>query len=550
MARAKKLTAAEQLDIELKLAKRMRAVLLSRGSLIELAKLLMPDPEDVDDVEKSLYQITPQAKLLCEVLEKVERGELLRVCVSIGPQLGKSQLISRVFPAWFMGKNPYKHFMLGTYNQDFANDFGGEVREICTSSTFRQVFPDFKFRTGSRAKDAMVTNRGGKLAFLGRGGAGTGKPADCFVIDDPLKDAKEAESPTIRRDLWEWFNKVTFTRCHVGSAIVIVHTRWSEDDLIGRLMDPAHPDHDPEIAKRWTYVNLPAVVKDQALADALGLTLEMPTDPQVIKQFGAQPMSALWPQRKPLRFLAEARSMDPRGFEALYMGNPAPEDGDFFKREWLVPYKPEELPRNLMKYSTSDHAISTAEDRDMSCFLTGGVDHEGVLWILPDIYWAREDDTNVIVDEMLDMMRRHRPLYWWAERGHISKSILPFLRKRMVEEKVLETVVDDSMVPSTDKKTRARSVQGMMSLKQVRFPVFAPWWGDAQNELLKFPNATHDDFVDALSWLGIGLMQQTRAARPRPDNQKVVPIGSIAWIKNRSRFDEAAERRRKALGGM
>lgn len=537
-------------EAERRLVQRLASVVGARTSLLDFMRLMRPDPEDVEDSLRSRYQITPQARLLAEILEKVERGELLRVAISIGPQMGKSEIISRGFPAWYEGKNTRRHFMLGSYNQDFANEFGGEVREICNTSAYQQVFPGFAFRQGSAAKDALVTMHGGKMAFVGRGASGAGKPADIFVCDDALKDDKEAQSPTIRKELRNWFTKVVFARCHRRSAVVVVNTRWHEDDLIGWLCDPAHPDHDPKISKNWTYINLPAVVKDPELAAALGLTLEVPTDPDVVEQFGSAPMVALWPERKPLEFLAEAKRLDPRGFEALYMGNPAPEDGEFFKREWLVGYKPEELPTRLMKYSTSDHAVSSKQERDATCMGMSGVDEKGVIWLLPDIYWEREDDTNIVVDEMLRMLRDHRPLVHWAERGHISKSILPFLRTRLIEENVMMTLIDDSMVPSVDKKTRARSIQGMMSLKRVRFPVFAPWWAEAQNELLKFPNGTHDDFVDMLSWMGIGLMREVPASRQAPESDKVVRVGSMAWVKGQTRVQERQKARQKALGGM
>lgn len=538
------------LDAERKLLNRAIAVVKSRDSLLDFMRLTMPDPEDVDDAERSLFCITPLAKLLCELLEKVERGELLRVCVSVGPQFGKSQIISRGFPAWAAGRKPSRNFMLGTYNQDFAEEFGGEVRGISTTSSFRQVFPKFAFKPGSAAKDFMVTMAGGKMSFVGRGGSGTGKPADIWVVDDALKDDKEAQSVAVRKELRNWLTKVVFTRCHSKSAVVILNTRWHDDDPIGWLCDPSHPDHDPLIAKNWTYINLPAVVSSPELAAALGLKLEVPTDPEVISQFGDKPMAALWDERKPLTFLAEQRRLDPKGFEALYMGNPTPDDGDFFKSDWLVGYKPEELPRNLMKYSASDHAISVGEGRDSSCFGTVGVDSEGIIWVLPDLYWEKEDDTNVIVDEMLRIMRDQKPLIWWAERGHISKAILPFLRTRMIEENVMQTLVDDSMIPSVDKKTRARSIQGMMSLKRVRFPTFAPWWQAAKNEMLKFPNATHDDFVDFLSWAGIGLMREVPASSPRPADDKIIKVGSIQWVKGRSRYEERELKRQKALRGM
>lgn len=534
-------------EARLKAALRLLAVKKAESSLLDFQRFRMPDPDDPENPEASLYQVTPQAKLLCEVLEKVERGELLRVCVSIGPQLGKSEIISRGFPAWFAGRNPHKHFMLGTYNQDFAEDFGGEIREIMGTAEYRQVFPKFSLRKGSKAKDAMITSRGGRLNFIGRGGAGSGKPADMMVIDDPIKDDKEAQSPTLREDTWAWFNKVMLARCHKFTAIVIVHTRWHEDDLIGRLCDPTHPDHDPEVAGEWTYINIPAVVKDHKLAEALGLTLEAPTNPSVIQQFGNAPMAALWPERKPLEFLASARRLDKRGFEALYMGSPSPDDGDYFRRDDLIGYKPHELPKNLRKYAASDHALTTKQENDANCLGCVGVDEDGVIWVLPDIDWERMEPDET-VERMIAQMRRHKPMVWWAENEHINKAIGPFLRKRMREEGVYTPI--DPQTPSKDKKARATSIRGRMQMHMVRFPTFAPWWAEAEAELLKFPNAKHDDFVDWLSWIGLGLDKELPASKTRPKEDNVIRTGTLRWVKSRIEADRRRAALVKARNGM
>lgn len=549
----------EALDKQIAAAKRLHAVKLAKDSLLRFMQLRMPDSTDPDDLEKTGYVTTPQAKLLVEVLEKVERGELLRVCVSIGPQLGKSEIISRGFPAWYHGRNPFKHLMLGTYNQSFAEDFGGEVRETLNSKMYKQVFPEYALRKGSKAKNELKNTKGGGMHFLGREGSGTGKPADIFIIDDPLKDDREAQSATIRSQLWSWFNKVSYTRCHKFSAIVIVHTRWHEDDLIGRLVDPDHPDHDPQIAKDWTYINIPAVVKDPKLAEALGLTLTEPTDPDVTEMFGSiiqeedgkvsrepVPMAALWEERKGLKFLSAAKRLDPRGFEALYQGNPAPEDGDYFKADMLVGYKAHEFPRNVRWYAGSDHALTEKAQNDANVLGCIGVDEDGDIWIPPDIIWGRFE-TDVLVNEILTMMRRRRPLVWWAGRDQIIKGIGPFLRKMQREEKVYTYV--DPIPEVTDLRLRARSIQGMMALKRVHFPTFAPWWQEAKNELLKFPNATHDDFIAWLSIMGIGLDKEVSASRTKPKEEGPKP-GTMGWVKESSKKQAKQRHLRLVSGGF
>lgn len=510
-------------------AQRLLAARAAQNSLLEYMKFTMPDPESPDDPSKSRYEETPVARLLSQVMEKVYKREIKRVAISIGPQMGKSQVTSRAAPAWMLSKNPYLNGILGTYNQDFANEFGDNVRELMGAPAHTQIFRSGILRVGGKAKDLLITDKGGKFAFVGRGGSGTGKPADIFVVDDPLKDDQEAQSDATREQVWNWFNKVAMTRCHRDSSIAIVHTRWHQDDLIGRLCDPDHPEREKRfkgIAKRWEYINLPAIVDDPKLAKALGLTLEPQANPFVVSMFGVKPMSSIWPSRKSLEFLAEAKQMDPNGFSALNMGSPTPEDGDFFKSEWFVEYDRDELPKNLTKYGASDHAVTDKQKNDPNCIGVVGIDEEGDIWVLPDLVWERMK-TDRVVETLIDLMRTHQPAAWWLEEDNIAKAFGPFLIERMRKEEVF--CVLDGNRPATSKRARAASIQGRMQMKTVHFPSFAPWWQNARKELLNFPNGAHDDFVDFLSHVGLGLLKQ-HAPRVKREETNVVRVGSIDWI--------------------
>jgi predicted phage terminase large subunit-like protein len=535
---------------QLKAAKRLLAGQEAQTSLLSFLRLMNADPEDIDDPARSRFTVTPLARLLCQIMEKVSRRELKRVAVSVGPQMGKSEVLSRGAPAWMSGLNPYLNLILGTYNQPFAEEFGDAVRAMMNSPAYAQVFPSNELRRGGNAKDLLITEDGGRMAFVGRGGSGTGKPADVFLVDDPLKDDKEAQSDAIRNEVWHWFNKVALTRCHQNSAIVIVHTRWHQDDLIGRLCDPEHPEREKlykGIAKRWTYINLPAVVEDPELAKALGLKLEPQTDPDVLAQFGHKPMSSIWPGRKGLEFLAEAKLMDPAGFNALYMGKPTPDDGDYFKADWMVEYDLEELPERLEFYGASDHAVSEKQDRDYTVLGIVGVDDHDNIWVLPDLIWDRMK-TDRMVEEILTLMKTHEPFYWWMEGEMIAKSFGPFLFKRMEEEKVYVPI--DEVSVAKDKQTRARAIQGRMAMGKVRFPRFAPWWRDAKQQLLRFPNGAHDDFVDFCAHIGAGLIKQYRPAVVQPDeDRKVIRTGSIEWILAKTRRKMLTDKRDKAAAG-
>lgn len=531
---------------QLRLKKRQLAYVHARDSLLRYLELQMPDPADLDDPDLTRMVATPQARLLCQIMEKVEAGKLKRVAVAIGPQLGKSQILSRGFPAWAPGRNPYRNLMLGTYNQTFAEEFGGEVRDLIESPRHVAIFPEHKLQKG--ALDLLITDKGGKTAFVGVGGSGTGKPADFFVVDDPIRSDDDAQSQLYRDRIWKWFNAVVFTRCHSKSGIVVVHTRWHTDDLIGRLCDPDHPERNKAyagIADDWTYINLPAVVDDPALAADLGLTLEEPKDPRVVAQFGVKPISALWPERKGLDFLAEAKRMDPRTFNALYMGRPTAEDGAYFRSEYIVEYGPEDLPADLKFYGASDHAVSAKQENDPTVLGCVGVDENDDIWILPDLVWDRMQ-TDRTVEELLVQFKLHKPQLWWMESELISKSFGPFLHKRMIEERVYVTI--DQVVPSKDKPTRARAIQGRMSMRKVHFPRFAPWFQDARRELLQFPYGAHDDFVDWLAHIGQGLLMARGSVRA-PANENEAPVGSIQWILRSAKKRAAAEQRVAANRG-
>lgn len=528
-----------------KLEKRGQA----KGDMLHFSQLMSPDPEE-PDCTFSKFEATPLARMLCQIIEKVDRGELTRVAVSVGPQMGKSQVLSRNAPSWLSGRHPERHMILGSYNDSFAKEFGGDVQSIMQSEEFHHIFPEHAMRKGSEAKDLLITEAGGKMAFVGVGGSGTGKPADIFFVDDPIKSDEDAQSAVYREKLWKWFTSTTFSRCHSRSVVIVVHTRWHEDDLIGRLCDPDHPERKKKykgIAERWSYYNLPAIIEDPELAAALGLTLEVPQDPIVREQFGVKPMASLWEARKSMVFLAEAKELDPHTFNALYMGKPAPDEGIFFRLEDFVEYNSlDELPKNLNKYGASDHAVSEKQKADSTVLGCAGVDADDDIWVLPDIVWEKME-TDDTVNEMIAQMKLHKPEVWWAENDVIQKAFGPFLKLRMHEERVYTTL--DPKTPSKSKATRARSIQGRMRMKKVHFPAFAPWWQDAKQQLLKFPYGTNDDFVDWLSWIGLGLTQEYGAEKEEGKDEEAPKVGTIAWIKASTSERERKERIQKAANG-
>jgi len=521
---AAKLSALEK---RIAAAKRAKAAVEARDDFLKFVKFTMPDIEDPEDVELSTFKDAKHHRALAKVLEKVEKGHIPRLIVTLPPRHGKTELISRRFIPWLLGKGPYRNIIFATYNEPFSQDVGGDCRNIMQSPSFKQVFPKFRFRLGGLSREKLQAAEGGMAAFVGRGGSITGRGADILIIDDPIKDAEEAMSPTLRQKLWDWFTQVAMTRLMTKfAAVVVVHTRWHEDDLIGRITDPSNPCYSEEEAAKWKIINLPAISLDD--------------DP-----LGRQPGEALWPERFDLDFLNAAKTLDPRGFSALYQQRPTPDDGDLFRADWLVHYEKSELPSDLRIYAASDHAIGEDKTRnDATVMIVGGVDKYGDIYIL-DVWWEKQG-ADKQVEAMLRLAKQWKPLLWFAEKGHISKAIGPFLRKRMQEERVYFSV--EEVTPIGNKVQRAQSIMGRMSMKKVKFPKFAPWVMRAREELLKFPNARHDDFVDALAWLGraVDRMASPSVAKVERNTEQ---YGTLGWLKADAAYREKQQRLAAALKG-
>lgn len=531
--------AALQARRTLQATERLLAAKVAHDDLIEFAQLMTPDPDAPDDVSASLYKPAAVHRMIAEALQEVEAGRCLRLLISCPPQHGKSQLTSRFCPAWLIGRSPWKNLMLGSYNQDFANEFGDDVRNIMDTPAYKLVFQKSGLRIGSRAKDHMVTTRGGKLSFLGRGGAGTGRPADFFFVDDPIKDAKEAESPTIRNDVWQWFTKVAFTRCHAASAIVVIQTRWSEDDLIGRLTDPNNPCYDAEEAAKWTYINIPAIFTD-------------PRDEPIAKALGIEMGQPLWPERFTIEHLASAKRLNPTGFSALYMGRPTPPEGSFYKADMLIGYSSmAELPRNMMMYGSGDLAVTPDKDSDMTCVGNWGIDSNSDLWLLPDLYWERKA-ADQVVDQLIDFAAAHKWMTFAVEKGPIDRAVGPFLQRRMRERGHYFHV--EKFPTIGNKAGRSLSIRGRMAQGRVHFPTFARWWPAAKEQLLKFTGTgadREDDFADMLAMIGQLMDVVMAGSKPvEKTDEKVVCIGTLRWIKMMDEHKRRQDRRHKALAGM
>ncbi len=214
-----------------------------------------------------LYARAGHHEQIAAKLEAVERGDIDRLMIFMPPRHGKSELASKRFPAWCLGRNPTRQIIAASYNSDLANDFGRNVRNIVAEPEFGQVFPGVALAPDSQAANRMNTNKGGAYVAAGVGTAVTGRGAHIALIDDPFKDREEADSERRRELVWDWYRSTLYTRLMPGGAIVLIQTRWHEDDLAGRLLEQERDQW--EVAGAGYGVHWPSIDEDLSVEGLL-----------------------------------------------------------------------------------------------------------------------------------------------------------------------------------------------------------------------------------------------------------------------------------------
>lgn len=419
----------------------------------------------------------------------VERGEITRLVIQAPARHGKSLLTSEYFPSWFLGRNPDKYIITATYGQELADDFGRKVRNQMRSPEHEAAFPECKLAEDSQSASRFGTEQGGSYFALGVGGAATGRGAHLLVIDDPIKGREEADSETYRKRLKDWYASVAYTRLMPGGAIIIMNTRWHEEDLTGWVLT----EHTHE---NWTVIDLPAL-------DDEG--------------------KALWPEQYDEEALLRIkRTIGQREWQALYMQRPAPDTGDYFKRDWFKAY--EKAPKHLRIYGASDYAV-TADGGDYTEHGVIGIDPDGECYLLD--WWSGQTTSDVWIETQLDLIDKWKPQCWIGESGPIRRSVEPFLVRRMKERRSLCRL---EWLPSIhDKPTRCRPFQAMAASGMVYVPMKEDWAQRLLRQLLTFPVGVFDDAVDVLSLLG-RFLDQMRDARIPPAQAIKPKVGTFAHL--------------------
>lgn len=453
------------------------------------------------------YVIAPHIAALEDVIIRaIARGDG-RVIVTMPPRHGKSHYVSEFLPSWLLGTRPDWRVILASYEADFAASWGAKVRGHIRDHG-RRVFGVRISRESSARGRWDIAGRLGGMLSAGVGGAVTGRGAHVLIIDDPVKNAEAALSKTKRDKTWEWYTSTVYTRLEPGGTIILMATRWAEDDLIGRVLRHAAEQRkagDPD-AEEWEVVNLPA--------------LAGPADP-----LGRQPGEALWPARYDEARLRRIRkAIGGVWFDALYQQNPTTEGGGVFKRSgfryyraggtgaerWFELGDERILASTCTRFATMDLASSEAEAADWTVLAVWAKTPDNRLLLLDVL---REQTATGHLRMMAAAWQKWAPTYIGVEQEKVGTMMTRMARRQGATIKAL--------FPDADKVTRAIPAGIRVDAGDVWFPTeaAAPFdLAELERELEEFPTGEHDDFADCLAYAvleqGAGFGNDYQADQP------------------------------------
>lgn len=438
------------------------------------------------------YKAGDHLRLLSEKLIQVERGEIDRLMVCMPPRHGKSELSTRRFAAWYLGRNPTRQVITASYSADLAeNDFGRKVRNIIASPEFSNVFPAVSLARDSGAKDQFALNQGGIYVAAGVDGGITGKGADLAIIDDPIKGRQQAESAVVRDSVWDWYRSVLYTRLMPGGAVLLILTRWHPDDLAGRLIRAQKNGGDC-----WDVVDLPAFADSDD--DALGRRIGEP----------------LWPDRYPAPALRRIeRTLGPREWAALYQQKPTEAEGNLFKITAIpcLDAAPSGVTDIVRRWDLAATRDTGGNDPDWTVGVKMGR-MDGGRYVILDVTRLRggpQDVQQAIVNTAqadghdVRVVLPEDP----GQAGKAQSAYLVGLLPGYSVQAVRET---------GDKATRAAPLAAQVNVGNVS--LVRGVWNDAfRDELRAFPAATHDDQVDAAAGAFTAIWQPDMGPLPTDD---------------------------------
>ncbi|NTF43077.1 phage terminase large subunit [Agrobacterium rhizogenes] len=475
----------------------------ARNSLTSYAKYIevpgAPADEQDEDTENFLPVETTLAEHHTLILEAADRciaKRYGRLMIFMPPGSAKSTYGSVVVPSYAMGKKPGYRVIAASYGEDLARKMGRRTRSVVRQRAFQSVFGTTISKDVSAANEWTLENgseymSGGILSGI------TGNRANLVVIDDPIKGRRDADSEAVRKSTLDAYEDDLKTRLLPGGSIILIQTRWNEGDLAGCILPENYAGESGMIMCRdgqeWEVICLPAKA-------------ERADDP-----LGRKPGEYLWPEWFDRKHWAQFER-NPRTWSALYQQRPAPEEGDYFKREWIrtIPRLPPRTSLNV--YGASDYAV-TGDGGDFTVHIVIGIDPDGRIYLLD--MWRGQTTSDVWIETFCDLVLKWKPIGWAEETGQIKSGVGPHLTTRQRKRKAF--VYREAFPTRGDKAVRAQSIRGRMALDGLYIAADAPFLAEFMRELLTFPAGVHDDQVDALGLVGQLLEKMWTPSKPKAE---------------------------------
>lgn len=423
-------------------------------------------------------------KEICDVLDKfleaVVNKKSPRLIICCPPRSGKSELVSRRFPAYLLGRYPDLQIIATSYAADMSQRFNRDVQRIIDDETYSLIFPNTTL-SGKRVKvDSRgsyirtsdlfeIVNHRGSYRSCGVGGGITGMGADCLIIDDPIKDRAEANSATVRQSIWDWYTSTAYTRLSPGGGVIVMATRWHLDDLIGRLIENMNTG----AGDTFTVINYPAIAEND--------------EPHRHKG------EALHPERYDLNQLEKIRkTIGSRDWAALYQQHPIPDGGSIFKAEWIKYWTDTSVPPQFDQQLISWDM--TFKDSKNSDYVVGQV-------------WGKKGADFYLLDQVRgqwDFVKTREMFLLLAKKW-------PRATRKLVEDKANGSAIISELqktvsgiipiTPKESKEARASAVTPFFEAGNVYIPDpdRTPWVSAFEAELFNFPAGAHDDMIDSMS---------------------------------------------------
>ena len=403
------------------------------------------------------------------------------------PGSAKSTYVSILLPSWYLANNPTHSILAATHSVEFAERWGRRVRnDIAADENVLGI----SLSEDSKAAARWSLESGGEYYGVGAGTGISGFRANLGVGDDLFGSREDAYSETVRQKRWDWYQDDFSARLKPDAKRILMNTRWHEEDVAGRVLEQIEQK---EIKGR--VISIPAIAEEEDL-------------------LGRQPGEYLWDEPAGYNYAAflraRQRETSPMMWAALYQQRPAPEEGDYFKADWLKPYDILPARETLRVYGASDYAV-TADGGDFTVHVVVGLDPEGRIYLLD--LWRKQTASDEWIEAFCNLVTEWKPVGWAEEKGQISAGVGPALDRRQRERQAY--TYRQSFPTRGDKAVRAQSIRGRMALEGLYVPNRASWYSAFRSELLGFPAGKHDDQVDALGLVGQLLDQMVPGQKPK-----------------------------------